>query len=122
MDESITFKLGRNRKFKKTQRTLLRLSKAGVGQADFANEAKGLYNVCLALSALVDEPNFTMSIEDIAVAIEGREDEAIDVITACFAAEEEPEDAKKISDPMPDGSASSLASPRKSTGKARPKP
>lgn len=84
MDEPITFKIGRDHKFRKTQRTSFRLSQAGVNLADLANPDKCFATLCHVLIALIDEPNVKMSAEDVAVAIEGREEEAVNVVNQCF--------------------------------------
>lgn len=91
MSKSIKFKLDRERTLKRTQRTNFRLSQAGVSPSDLANPDKCFATMCHLLVALVDEPNVKLNAEDVAVLIEGREEEAVEAVKECLEIEEDPE-------------------------------
>lgn len=96
MNEPITFKLDRERKFQFTQRSKFRMSQAGLTEADYNNPTKGFYAICVTLHALCVDKNFAMTFEDIAVAIEGREEEAAQMISDCMkgiAGDSDPNDS-----------------------------
>lgn len=84
MSESVKFTIVREHNLKRTQRTNFRISQAGINLGDLANPDKCFATMCHLLIALIDEPNVKMSAEDVAVAIEGRETEAIQAINKCF--------------------------------------
>lgn len=78
------FKLDRNRRLRFTQRSKYRMSNSGLTAEQLSQGTRSFANVCAFLYALIDEPNPQISLEDIAVSIEGREDEAAEVAVECL--------------------------------------
>lgn len=111
MSEANTKKLrlgNRERILRVTQRTKFRLSQSGLTVKDFENPQMGLRNVCVVIHALVDEPNFDMTFEDIAVDIEGNELKAAEIVSEALVELAQPSGGE--ADPNASGPMKSLSS------------
>lgn len=101
------FKLDRNRRLRFTQRTKYRMSNSGLTASELSQGTRSFANVCHFLYALIDEPNPDITAEDIAAAIEGREEKAAEMVTKCFTEagiiKEGEEDEEDESDPKSNG-------------------
>lgn len=78
------FKLDRNRRLRFTQRSKFRMSNSGLTEEQLQQGTRSFANLCAMILALIDEPNPNITPEDIAVAIEGREQQAQEVVIDCL--------------------------------------
>lgn len=60
------------------------MSNSGLTASELSQGTRSFANVCHFLYALIDEPNPDITAEDIAAAIEGREEKAAEMVTKCF--------------------------------------
>lgn len=83
------------------------MSNSGLTVSELSQGTRSFANVCHFLYALIDEPNPDITPEDIAYAIDGREQKAADIVTKCFIdagiIKEGEEDEEDAADPKSDG-------------------
>lgn len=118
MSDTVTVKIDRPRKLRFTQRSKYRLSKLGLASTDWTSPGLAYSNLCGLVVALIDEPNVTLTPEDVAVAIDGREEEVsaavVEIMNGIQPAEDD-DPGKSTSPDGPSGSSNS-ESPEKNTG------